>query len=346
MVTESNRLKVEMRGIIAMFKICLIGCGVMARNQHGPACKMYEATHKNVTFAACCDINEERAKTFAQDFGLSAWYTNIDTMLDTERPQAVCLIAPVEKTAELSCKILEKGYPLILEKPPGMTGEEARRMINTAKNTPNQVAFNRRYMPIVQKAKSLLEEWGGTSCIMDIQYRMVRANRRDPEFATTAIHGIDLVKYLAGSDYKHVNFQYHELPEMGETVANFYLNCQMENNIITNLAFLPISHINTERVEINTTKGLLCLHLPIWSGCYDQHGKITFYSNNEKSWEINGTEITDSQEDFILGGFYNENAQFFDALRNGTKPDGDIASGLQSVEIANCITQRLSHYGG
>jgi len=329
-----------------MFKICLIGCGIMARNQHGPACKIYEALHENVHFAACCDIDAERAQSFAQQFGLSAWYTCINTMLDTEKPQAVCLIAPEALTAELSCKILEKGYPLIMEKPPGIHPEETMRMIHAAKNITNQVAFNRRYMPIVQKAMSLLDEWGGVNCIMDIQYRMVRSNRTDPHFSTTAIHGIDLVKYIAHSPYKYVNFRYHALPHIGKTVANFYLNCEMENSIVTNLAFLPMSGINTERVEINTTKGLLCLNLPIWAGCYDGYGKITLYNDNEKVWEMNGADIAGSKEDFVLGGFYNENAVFFDAIRNGKNPDGDIASGLQAVEIANCINQRLLTYGG
>lgn len=330
------------------FKICLIGCGIMARNQHGPACKKYEAAHENVTFAACCDIDEGRAKSFAARFNIPAWYTCIDTMLDTEKPQAVCLIAPEALTAELSCKVLEKGYPLIMEKPPGMTTEETLRMIRAAErlSVPNQVAFNRRYMPIVQKAMSLLDDWGGAGCITDIQYRMVRANRTDPNFSTTAIHGIDLVKYLARAGYKEINFQYYELPHKGETVANFYLNCKMENGIVTNLAFLPVSHINTERVEINTTKGLLCLHLPIWAGCYDGHGKLTLYSNNEKAWEIDGADIAGCTDDFVLGGFYHENAMFFDAVQRGQKPEGDIASGLQGVEIANCIRKRHPNYGG
>ena len=326
-----------------IFKICLIGCGRMAYNQHGPACKMYELLHENVYFAACCDIDAERAKSFAKQFGLSAWYTCIDTMLDAEKPQAVCLIAPEPLTAELSCKILEKGYPLIMEKPPGMNPEETMRMIHAAKNVPNQVAFNRRYMPIVQKTMELISEWGGAGCIMDIQYRMIRANRMDPNFSTTAIHGIDLVKYLAQSPYKDIHFRYHELPQIGETVANFYLNGEMENGIVSNLAFLPVSGINTERVEVNTTKGLLCLNLPIWAGCYDGYGKITLYTNNEKAWEIDGADIAGSKKDFILGGFYNENAMFFDTVRNGKECDGDIASGLQAVEIADCVRFRQAN---
>ena len=192
----------------------------MARNQHGPSITKYAAANENVHFVACCDIIEEKAKSFASEFDLSAWYTNIDNMLDAEKPDAVCLIAPEHLTAELSCEILGKGYPLILEKPPGLNENETLRMIEASKNVPNQVAFNRRYMPIIEKTVSLLDEWGGAGCILDIQYKMVRANRTDPDFSTTAIHGIDLVKFLVRSDYKEINFRYRELPHVGETVAN------------------------------------------------------------------------------------------------------------------------------
>ena len=34
-----------------------------------------------------------------------------------------------------------------------------------------------------------------------VHYEMTRVDRRDPDFSTTAIHGIDAVRFLAGSDY-------------------------------------------------------------------------------------------------------------------------------------------------
>jgi len=329
-----------------MFKICLIGCGIMANNSHGPAIKMYTKQNEGIQFAACCDIDEARAKSFAQKFDVPAWYTSIPAMLDEIKPQAVCLIAPVPITAELSCEIMEKGYPLILEKPPGAHSKETRHMIQiaNAKNIPNQVAFNRRYMPIVQKTVDILTQWGGVGCIYDLQYKMVRQNRTDPHFCTTAIHGIDLVKYILQADYSHINFRYRELPDKGSTVANFHLNCTMDNGVLANLAFLPISGINTERLEINTAHGLLCVNLPIWTGCYDGFGTIALYNDNEKKWELDGADIAGTSDDFVLAGFYHENAVFFDAVRSGTKINGDVASGLQSVEIAECISKRTNEY--
>ena len=41
---------------------------------------------------------------------------------------------------------------------------------------------------------------------------MTRVERRDPDFSTTAIHGLDAVRYLAGADYAEARFRYRELP--------------------------------------------------------------------------------------------------------------------------------------
>ena len=326
------------------FKICLIGCGGIAFWQHAPAIKMYESLHKGVVFTACCDIDEEKARAFKEKFGLMRYYTNIEKMLDAEKPQAVSLNTPVELTAELSCLILDKGYPLILEKPPGVNKAETLSMIQTAQasGTPNQVAFNRRYMPLVQKLMELLEK--ESSEIMDIQYRMLRVGRRDSAFSTTAIHGIDLVRYISKSDYKQVIFRYNALPSYGETVANFHLSGVMESGAVVHLDFLPVSGINVERLEINTNAGLFWLDLPLGGNSYDMPGKLTHIVNNKVKLSLTGKTLSESTEDLVLSGFYHENERFFNALRNNEKPEGDIASGLQSVEIADCINMRELQY--
>jgi len=314
----------------------MIGCGDIACTQHGPAIKRYEKLHKNTLFAACCDINKQRAKDFKERFELPRYYADTDTMLDTEKPDVVSLIVPPEVTAELSCKIFAKGYPLILEKPPGMTPEETSKMIKAAKNIPNQVAFNRRYMPLVQKAMDMIKEWDCS--IFDINYRMLRVNRRDTNFEATAIHGIDLVKHIAKSSYKQLNFRYNELPQYGKTVANFHLNGKMENGVIVHLDFLPMSGITIERVEINTANGLICLHLPFGAGCYDAPGKLIHFAENKEVLTVCGEGET--CDNYIQSGFYNENAQFFNDVRQGNIPKDDIISGLQSVEIATLISKR------
>ncbi|MDR2571488.1 MAG: Gfo/Idh/MocA family oxidoreductase [Oscillospiraceae bacterium] len=329
------------------FKICVVGCGNISISQHAPAIVRYTELHKDAVFIACCDIEKERAAGYRDLFGLLRFYTNIDEMLDTEKPNAVSLTCSDNKTAELSCRIMERGYPIILEKPPGLNSDETGYMIDVAKKSkvPNQVAFNRRYMPVVQKLMEILIELDATNEIMDINYRMLRVNRRDTGFAVTAIHGIDLVRYIAGADYKKVHFQYNELPQYGKSVANFHLDGIMSSGAMVHLDFLPMSSVVTERLEVNTHKGLFWLELPLWGGAYDMPGRITHLIDNEVVFTMSGEEAADSCDEFMINGFYHENKCFFDDIRNGIKPQGDIASGLQAVEIADCINDRRENYG-
>jgi len=212
----------------------------------------------------------------------------------------------------------------------------------TANNIPNLVAFNRRYMPLITKAMQMIDSWGGPGCIMDIQYRMMRVNRRDPDFSTTAIHGIDLVRYITGAPYKYVNIKYNNLPQYGETVANYHLYGETENGIIVHMDFLPMSGSKTERLEINTHNGYISLYLPV-GGSLDGNGRLV-YHNNKEVLEFSGEDIDGTCAGYVLGGFYHENAIFFDDVRAGRKPVGDIASGLQSVEIADCISKRINEF--
>ncbi|NOZ21902.1 MAG: Gfo/Idh/MocA family oxidoreductase [Planctomycetes bacterium] len=327
------------------FKICVVGCGGMSTRGHGPSCAKYAATHPDTVLAACCDLDEAKAITYRDTFGFAKHYTDLVTMLDTERPDAVCLIAPVALTCELSCRIMEMGYPLIMEKPPGMTVEETDRMIAVAeaKDVSNQVALNRRHTPLIRELKRLLSEGFQPSEIQNIRYDFFRYNRKDADFSTTAIHGIDTVRFLAGSDYAHVRFHYQPFPELGDTVANIFMDCTMESGATAHLNFCPVAGLIIERATVNLLDHTFFLHIPMWRA-FDDPGRLIHVEKKETVLDVTGEDITDGPEPFELSGFYGENASFFDDLRAGRRPVGDVKSARQSVEIAQCIRERKEEY--
>jgi len=324
----------------------MIGCGYLSVGQHGPSVMKYIERHGGFEFKACCDIDEATAREFTKIFNIPRYYTDYIEMLDAEKPDAVSLICPVDKTAELSCKIMERGYPIILEKPPGLTGVETRRMIEVAEKhgVPNQVAFNRRYIPLIQRLMEILDSLDATNEIMDIHYRMIRVNRRDTNFATTAVHGIDLVRYIAGSDYKYTDFRYHELPQYGDLVANIHINGEMTSGTLVHMDFLPMSGAVTERVEVNTHKGLFRIEIPAWAYGEDSLGRITHIQNGEIILSETCVDMVGNSEEYMINGMYHENESFLNDIREGRKPTGDISTGLQSVEIADCINHRKAKY--
>ncbi|HHU79061.1 MAG TPA: Gfo/Idh/MocA family oxidoreductase [Clostridiales bacterium] len=322
------------------FKICTIGCGSMASSGHGPSYKRYAALHKDTVLAACCDLDEEKASAFRSKFGFQRHYRDFELMLDTEKPDAVCLVVPEHLTAPLSVRILENGYPLLMEKPPGLEPADTERMIQAAEkhNTPNQVAFNRRYMPMVSK----LKEMTAGEKIHNLRYDFYRTGRFDDDFAATAIHGIDTVRHLAGSDYSCIRFDYQPLPEFGPNVANIMMHCRFESGAEAQLNFSPVSGVIVERAVINSYDNTWFMNLPAWNAA-DFPGRLVHYHRGSLAADVSGDELSESDM-YLTNGFYHENESFFEDIRAGRRPAGDLKSALQSVEISDCIRKRISEY--
>lgn len=327
------------------FKICLIGCGGMVANLHGPAYKKYALLHPDTKLAACCDMDEQKAVFIKQEFGFSRHYTDMYTMLNKENPDVVCLIVPVNLTARLSVAIMEKGFPLILEKPPGVNCEETKWLVDTAERyrTKTCVAFNRRYMPLVREFRKALSESIDRGELQNISCDFFRINRREPDFYTTAIHGIDLIRYISGSDYSHIRFRYKELPDMGKNVANIFMDCTLKSGVTAQLSFCPVTGMINECLSASDNIRTYQLSIPT-AGSFGLPGKLVCVENNKIITEISGLDLTESKEFFEIGGFYDENASFFNAIRNGRIHSGDIKSAFQSVEVAECINNRSDEY--
>jgi predicted dehydrogenase len=327
------------------FKICLIGCGQIAMGYHGSACQYYATQHADVTLAACCDIDLCKAMDFRNRFGFQRYYQDYIAMLDKEKPDAVCLLVPPDKTSEMSSVILDKGYPLITEKPPGRTLEDFDQMIAAAKrkNTPNQVAFNRRYTPLLCTLKDYLSKHFKPTEIQHIRYDFLRVNRLDTDFSTTAIHGIDAARFLIDTDYRQIHFHYQEFPELGPSVANILMDCTFTSGATGQLNFCPVAGVVVERATIHACNHTFFLNLPIWNA-FDAPGRLMHLEKGKVVFDATGPQISGSDEEFILNGFYGENASFFDDIRTGKRPKGSLETGRQSVEIADFIRERKSEY--
>ena len=322
------------------FKICTVGCGGMANGGHGPSFRKYAQEREGVVLAGCCDVDLQRAEDYRGKFGFQKAYTDMEEMLKAEKPDAVSLVVPVALTERLSIQVMEMGYPVILEKPPGMDREQTLRMMEVAERTgvPNQVSFNRRFMPIIRRFKELRQGMQGQLW----QYEFYRINRHDADFSTTSIHGIDTMKFLAGSDYKSVRFFYYPNPVDPGMAPAITLECTFQDGQAGRITFAPGTGIAAERCTMHGSNEMIYATMPYHGnkGSLDENGLITI----ARMGQIVHQEPGIAAEDCVENGFYGENAHFFDCIRAGIRPTDDIASGLQSVEIADCIRKGKDSY--
>ena len=336
------------------FKICLIGCGDMAHNGHGPALARFAVQNSQVELAGCCDINPERAAAFARSFGFHRYYTDWREMLLQEKPAGVSLVVPVERTAAMAQEILAMGIPLLLEKPPGLNDAEAKTLIKAAQEsgTPNRVAFNRRYMPLVQ---SFIKQIDPAKPILEVHCDFQRFRRYDLDFATTAIHGIDLVSYLAGS-YKTIKYTYLALPELGDQVAHYHLQAELAGGALASLFFRPAAGVIFERYQVIQAGRTGLLHLPVWNNP-DSPGLAVWYDQGVKTWEEKGT---DDPFD-VINGFFAESVEFYTQIMKMNQivpvgpdgrrmynacrpmwPAGDLETSCDAVRVAEALRQRIN----
>lgn len=316
-------------------KIVVIGCGWVSNAYHGPAYAEYASTQAGVVLAACCDEDLRRAEAFRDRFGFARAYTDYREMLEHEQPQSVALNVPPALISPIGCDILQQGFPLLCEKPPGLTLEEIDLLTAAARSggAIHQVAFNRRFMPLMIELKRQLEGLP----IHHIEIQQARVRRTDVKFATTAIHVIDAARFLAGADYKQINITYQELPEMGPGVANYLLDGRFHNGTTTHMAITPVSGINVERTTVHAFDHTFLLHA---NNGPDAPGHLWHYHDGKLVSELDAISFTGRREAYFLDGFYQEDAAFFDAVQAGQQPAPDFQSCRQSVEIMQCITER------
>jgi len=332
------------------FKIAVIGCGYITGASHGPAYARYAAQHPGVELAACCDVDGAKAEDCRARFGFARAYTDYLGLLDAEKPSAVCLNVPERLTCEMGCRILERGYPLLAEKPPGLTVEEVDHLATTAEThrVLHQVAFNRRHTPLVVELKRLL----GGQPVRHLHLDFFRVGRTRYDFTTTAIHAVDTARFLLGCDYRHIRFQYQPFPDLGQDVANFFLDCVFASGVTARLSICPVTGVSVERVTVHAVDHTWFLSL---NNGPDAPGSLRHLEKGQLTLDLDAAQFCGSpdvpmypsaliRDDHVLSGFYAQDAAFFDAVRAGRQPADDFRSARQSVEVMQYLRERKSEY--
>jgi predicted dehydrogenase len=307
-----------------------------------PALARYQREYPGaVTAAACCDTDMEKAEEFLRLGNFKRAYASYAEMLEAENPGAVILTTPYTVTAKIAADILRKGFPLLLEKPPGDSCEACRLIAHAAEESgvPHQVAFNRRHIPLIRTLKQDIA--GRGAAVQHIDFQMYRVTRREDHFYSTAIHGIDLVCHLMQSPCRGAHFTYGGLERFGAGVYNSSVQAEFESGSTAQMSFCPVSGFVKEGLTVTTDYGVYTVDIPIWS---DQGaGEISLYRENKKA-PLNQSGAFDGTALFESNGFYEQLRSFFSRIRDGVRPQDDIFSALIPMALMESMKNR-EEYG-
>ncbi len=324
-------------------KICLVGAGAFANFVHGPSMKYLASTDSSLELACVCDCDRVKAEEFAAKFGFSRVSTDLDAMLAAEKPDGVAVLTGVAATSEVAGRVLAKGFPVMMEKPPGRNRQEIEHLIDcsAASGAPAMVAFNRRYSPLLAQGLKVFASTGEK--LEHIRCDFYRYGRHDDDFSTTSVHGIDAVRHLTGGAYQSVKLDYQKL-DREKDAWNIYLNCRFDNNVYGTISFCPSTGAVLERYVLTSRHWMIAIESVVPGGGSDRPGRIFVYRDGRLVRVESAEPHPLDTQDFYLAGYFSENEAFVRNLREGFPPVNDLAMSLAAVEIADALRHRKNEW--
>ena len=99
-------------------RAAVIGTGAITRGAHIPALLTLA---ERVELVAVADVDADRARTAAEEFGIPAWYHDVDELLAAEAPDLVTVGTPPGAHKLATIRALDAGAWVWCEKPPALS---------------------------------------------------------------------------------------------------------------------------------------------------------------------------------------------------------------------------------
>ncbi len=140
----------------------LVGYGFMGRthsNAFGQVNNFFELDYEPVLKAVCAR-DADKVKAFAGQWGYESVETDWRKLVARKDIDLIDIASPNNTHAEIAIAAAGAGKMVLCEKPLGMNGGEAAKMVRAVEKSgvPNMVWYNYRRVPAVALAKQLIDE--------------------------------------------------------------------------------------------------------------------------------------------------------------------------------------------
>jgi UDP-N-acetylglucosamine 3-dehydrogenase len=179
--------------------VAVIGTGQWGKN-HARVYKELPSTE----LVAVCDVNAERAKAMATQYGCKA-YSDSTEMLKDKQIDAVNICTWSTILHQEAIKALNAGRHVLVEKPMATTPEQARELVKTAEENGLHltVGFLMRFIPGLQLIRRNVEEKKIGELVCVTAKRVSQWPERIGDVGVvkdTAIHDIDVMRFIFEQD--------------------------------------------------------------------------------------------------------------------------------------------------
>jgi UDP-N-acetylglucosamine 3-dehydrogenase len=179
--------------------VAVIGTGQWGKN-HARVYKELSCTE----LVAVCDVNAERAKAMAAQYGVKA-YSDSTEMLKDKSIEAVNVCTWSTILAQEAMKALNAGKHVLVEKPMATNPQQAEELVETAKANGLHltVGFLMRFIPGLQVIRDSVESKKIGALVCATAKRVSQWPERIGDVGVvkdTAIHDIDVMRFISGED--------------------------------------------------------------------------------------------------------------------------------------------------
>lgn len=237
-------------------RICFIGCGHHSMGSLQPAVALIP----QFEYVAACDLIEERAKEAVRRFGAKRWYTDYSKMIDEESPDGVIIVGPPQMHEEVGISCLKRGLHVFIEKPPSLTLDGARKIVETMKASGKicMVGTHWRHMPVHRTLKKISES-GDFGEVFRLEAMYLAPDTRGTWgqpfewgfMLNQAIHPLDCLQFLGG---KIVEVRAEGVVEEGKRLA-VSASLRFTSGAVGSLILGGCSPIFYERIGIQGSEG-------------------------------------------------------------------------------------------
>ncbi len=307
----------------------LIGAGGMANAVHYPSL----AEIADVEMVALCDIQCDKLTRTADRFGIRGRYASHRAMLDAEEVDAVWILMPPHHLFDLVIECVQRGKHVFIEKPPGVTYEQARMMAHACRERGviGMCGFNRRYIPLITECRRRVDARGGVIQAVATFYKCHPVGRAYYNGAIDilscdAVHAVDMLRWMGGEPAQvsaHVSRRRNPFDDAWNALIAF------ENGSTGTLLTNWCVGARTHSFEMHG-EGISAFINP-------DESAVIYEDGAAEPVQITTQQAAGSEERHRYYGFYDENLEFVKCIQSGAVPSSSLEDAALTMRLVNEI---------
>jgi predicted dehydrogenase len=322
------------------FKKEKIVCGVIGVGSLGQHHARIYASMKNVEFAGIFETSDARAKEICEKFNCKRFAT-IEEL--GEVCDAVSVVVPTDKHADVALPLLAKGCHLLIEKPLCASLEEAEKVLAAAQAAQRlvQVGHIEHFNPVMSFLEKEINRPGYITT-----ERLAPYQTRGTEVGVVLdlmIHDIGIVLALVKSPIEKIDSVGMNVLSKTEDIANARI--QFTNGCVANLSASRMSLKKNREIRIFQDNAYLSLDFMNQKGHLVKKSDLIAYGLKLKVGLAKPGDVSSIPVDDIPiekgEPLAIELAHFVESVTKAQKPKVGAELGKSALEVAITITEQI-----